>query len=108
MNIEVIKRIKADVTKHQRQGETPNCITINCIIFITNKGNEVVYDATVKKNRWCINEELSCVVLETVTKNWTSGECTHNVRYIDIKEIAIVKFQYNMPEYYEDIETRRV
>ena len=28
MNIEVIKRIKADVTKHQRQGETPNRIKI--------------------------------------------------------------------------------
>ena len=103
MNIEVIKRIKVDVTKHQRQGETPNCI-----IIITNKGNETVYDATVKENRWYIDEELGCVVLETVTKNWISGERTHNVKYIDIKEIAIVNFQYNMPEYYEDSETRRV
>ena len=103
MNIEVIKRIKADVTKHQRQGETPNCI-----IIITNKGNGVVYDAKVKENRWYINEELSCVVLETVTKNWNVRKYTHNVKYINIGEIAIVKFQYNMPEYYEDSETRRV
>lgn len=86
MNIEVIKRIKADVTKHQRHGETPNRI-----IIITNKGNGVVYDATVKENRWYIDEELGCVVLETVTKNWISGECTHDVKYINIKEIAIVK-----------------
>ena len=92
MNIEVIKRIKDDVTKHQRQGETPKRI-----IIITNKGNDELYDATVKENRWYIDEELGCVVLETVAKNWTSGECTHNVKYIDIKEIAIVKFQYNMP-----------
>lgn len=103
MNREIIKRIKADATRRQRQGETPNRI-----IIITNKGNEEVYDATVKENRWYINEELSCVVLETVTKNWISGECTHNVKYIDIKEIAIVKFQYNMPEYHEDNKTRRV
>lgn len=103
MNIEVIKRIKADVTKHQRQGETPNCIIIS-----TNKGNDVAYDATVKENRWYIDEELGCVVLETVTKNWNVRKYTHNVKYIDIKEIAIVKFQYNMPEYYEDSETRRV
>lgn len=92
MNREIIKRIKADATRHQRQGETPNRI-----IIITNKGNETVYDATVKENRWYINEELSCVVLETVTKNWNVGKYTHNVKYIDIKEIAIVKFQYNMP-----------
>ena len=103
MNIEVIKRIKADVTKHQPQGETQNRI-----IIITHKGNEVVYDATVKENRWYIDEELGCVVLETVVKNWNTRGCTHNVRYIDIKEIAMVKFQYNMPEHYEDSETRRV
>ena len=103
MNIEVIKRIKADVTKHQRQGETPNRI-----IIITNKGNDVVYDATVKENHWYIDEELGCVVLETVNEHWISGERTHNVEYIDIKEIAIVKFQYSIPEHYEDSETRRV
>lgn len=103
MNREIIKRIKDDATRRQRQGETPNRI-----IIITNKGNEEVYDATVKENRWYINEELSCVVLETVTKNWNVRKYTHNVKYIDIKEIAIVKFQYNMPEYYEDSKTRRV
>lgn len=103
MNIEVIKRIKADVTKHQRQGETPNRI-----IIITNKDNEEVYDATVKENRWYIDEELGCVVLETVTKNWNVRKYTHNVKYINIKEIAIVNFQYSMPEYYEDSKTRRV
>ena len=103
MNREIIKRIKADATRRQRQGETPNRI-----IIITNKGNEEIYDATVKENRWYINEELSCVVLETVTKNWNVRKYTHNVKYIDIKEIAIVKFQYDMPEYYEDSKTRRV
>lgn len=103
MNIEVIKRIKADVTKRQRQGETSNRI-----IIITNKGNDVVYDATAKENRWYIDEDLGCVVLETVDEHWISGERTYNVKYIDIKEIAIVKFQYHMPEHYEDSETRRV
>jgi hypothetical protein len=103
MNREIIKRIKADATRRQRQGETPNRI-----IIITNKGNGVVYDAKVKGNRWYINEELSCVVLETVVEDLIPGECTHDVQYIDIKEIAMVKFQYNMPEYYEDSKTRRV
>ena len=103
MNIEVIKRIKADVTKHQRQGETPNRI-----IIITNKGNDVIYDVMVKENCWYIDEELGCVVLDTVNEHFISGERTHNVEYIDIKEIAIINFQYNMPEHYEDSETRRV
>lgn len=103
MNIEVIKRIKADVTKRQRQGETSNRI-----IIITNKGNEEVYDAKVKENRWYIDEDLGCVVLETVDEHWISGERTYNVKYIDIKEIAIVKFQYHMLKHYEDNETRRV
>lgn len=93
MNIEVIKRIKADVTKHQRQGEIPNRI-----IIITNKGNDVIYDATVKENHWYIDEDLGCVVLDSVNEHfYIRRERTHNVKYIDIKEIAVINFQYSIP-----------